>query len=271
MTHVAPPGVPLWKVRVLQALRRVPPLSSRRVRARYLRTRRAQSRARRRAEEARGSDRLSRPGLHDLDAKLERHLGDLRGGFFVEAGANDGFEQSNTYRLERLRGWRGVLVEPVPHLYREAVLERPGATVFHCALVPFGHPEDEVELQYGGLMTIVAGQRGSEQADTEYVSTAFLLGLEDPFSFRVPARPLSDLLDEAQAPEIDFMSLDVEGFEPQVLRGLDLERHAPRLLLVEAHGAAARAAVEAVLGDRYEAVEAITPQDVLYRRVARTA
>src|ERR1700675_2623345 len=69
-------------------------------------------RARRIAMEARYSDRLSRPALHELDIKLNAVIA-RDDGFFVEAGANDGYTQSNTYWLERFRGWRGLLVEPI--------------------------------------------------------------------------------------------------------------------------------------------------------------
>jgi hypothetical protein len=57
----------------------------------------------------------------------------------------------------------------------------------------------------------------------------------------------------------------VEGFEPQALRGLDLDRHAPRFVLVEIRDIAeGRARVEEVLGDRYVAVEQLSPYDMLY-------
>jgi FkbM family methyltransferase len=244
----------------------LPPLRSRRVREAYLRRQRARRRARRRAAEARGDDTLSRPALYRMDAKLDRHI-DRDGGFFVEAGANDGFEQSNTYWLERFRGWGGILVEPIPELYRETVVERPAARVFNCALVPFDHPGGTVTMHYGGLMSIVAGARGSETADREYVKPAFTLGMEDEHEVQVPARTLSSILDEVSAPEIDLLSLDVEGFEPGVLRGLDLERHAPRFVVVEVHEVSGgRARIEAILGDRYEPVEQLSPVDMLYRR-----
>jgi hypothetical protein len=75
------------------------------------------------------------------------------------------------------------------------------------------------------------------------------------------------VLDEAGAAEIDLLSLDVEGFEPQVLAGLDLELHAPRFLLIEIRDMeTGRPPVEAELGDRYEPVEAISPYDMLYAR-----
>src|SRR5215208_4978314 len=118
---------------MVNAVLGVPPFRSRRVRKALLRRRRALVRRRRRRLEARGDDRLSRPSLHGLDSALARHLPE-RGGVFVEAGAFDGYEQSNTYFLERFRGWRGVLVEPVPELYREARLNRTRSQVFNCAL-----------------------------------------------------------------------------------------------------------------------------------------
>jgi FkbM family methyltransferase len=262
----APPMPSRRRAQLTRLLFSIPPLRSARVRESYLRRQRARRRARRRAAEARGDEALSRPALYDMERKLDRRL-DRDGGFFVEAGANDGFEQSNTYWLERFRGWRGVLVEPIPELYREAVLERPRANVFNCALVPFDHPGGTVTMRYGGLMSIVAGARGSEAADREYVQPAFMLGMEDEREVDVPARTLSSILDEVAAPEIDLLSLDVEGFEPDALMGLDFDRHAPRFVVVEVHEVSGgRARIEEILGARYEAVEQLSPVDVLYGR-----
>ena len=103
------------------------------------RTWRRLDRMRRRRLEARGDYSRSSPALYDMDRRLAAHI-DLAPGFFVEAGANDGYHQSNTYRLERVHGWRGVLVEPVPSLYRAARRERPAAQVFNCALVAPADP-----------------------------------------------------------------------------------------------------------------------------------
>jgi FkbM family methyltransferase len=262
----APEGVPAWKLRLAAWLARVPIMSRSGLGQVYLRRQRARRRAARRAAEARGDLSLSQTALFELDRKLDRYIGDVRGGFFVEAGANDGFEQSNTYHLERFRSWRGLLVEPTPHLHREACIERPGSRVVRAALVGPDQHGGELQLRYGGMMTVVAESRGSVEADAAYASNGLALGLEAPMSFTAPAVMLSSLLDEMAAPPIDLMSLDVEGFEAEVLKGLDLDRHAPRYLLVEVQDDERLALLETLLADRYRYVEQLSPLDVLYAR-----
>jgi FkbM family methyltransferase len=216
--------------------------------------------------EARGDDRLSRPARSGMDVRLAALLG--RDGYFVEAGAYDGYTESNTYYLERFCGWRGLLVEPVAIMYREAVLDRPRSRVVQCALVPPEAAGKPARLWFGGKMTVTAGAQGGNERDREWAGTSLIRRERDVYPFEVPGRTLSELIDEARAPAIDLLSLDLEGYEAEALRGLDLERHAPRYLLVEAHGAEARARIEAVLRDRYVAVEDFSEWDVLYRHVS---
>jgi FkbM family methyltransferase len=263
------PGIkpqPRWKVWGARLVVAATPLRSRRVRRSFMAARARRLRARRRRRETRGDLSLSRPAMYEMDVALERHL-DLDGGFFVEAGANDGYSQSNTYWFERVRGWRGVLVEPVPDLYRLAAAERPGSHVVNCALVSREYEGDSVRMRFAGLMSLVEGAQGSPAADREHLAAAFLLGPGESYEVDVPARTLSSILDEVDAPEVDLLSLDVEGYEPQVLEGLDMDRHAPRFVLVEIRDmATGRPRVEAVLGERYRPVEALSPYDMLYAR-----
>jgi FkbM family methyltransferase len=228
--------------------------------------RRSLSRRRRRWLERRHNWSRSRPALYGLDGLLERYLG-AGHGFFVEAGACDGYFQSNTYSLERIHGWRGVLVEPVPFLARAAARDR-SAHVFNCALVERDFPADQISLHYAGGMTVVAGSHRSPNAERAWRDTVSRSVLEEPpHDFVVQARTMTSILDEVRAPRIDFLSLDVEGYEAQVLDGLDLERFRPTYVLVEvADDPERRSDVERAIGNGYETVARLTPLDVLYRR-----
>jgi FkbM family methyltransferase len=227
------------------------------IRARY-----AAARTRRRMFERLGSRHYSRPALHAMDSKLDRII-DMDGGMFVEAGGHDGYTQSNTYYLERFRGWHGVLVEPMPEMAREAELNRPGSRVFRYALVGPDDDGSSVEMEFGDLFTMV--RRGDVGAEG-WVRNGLVLGWRDHRIEAVPARSLSAILDEAGIARVDLLSLDVEGYEVQALSGLDLVRHAPTWILVEMHDLdAGRAEIGRVLGERYVEHEQLSPLDVLYR------
>jgi len=223
---------------------------------------------RRRAHELAGSARYSCPALNGLDLKLERYL-DFDGGCFVEAGANDGYTQSNTYYFEKLRGWRGLLIEPLPELCERCRAERPAARVIQAALVgpEFGAPE--IEVQFAGLMSVSNQALGDVEARRQHVEIGLRVQkLAQTYTVRTPARTLSDILAaEAESREVDLLSLDVEGAEVEALTGLDLARHAPRFICVEVRQASV---VTALLASRYECVTVLhdsgTHQDLLYRR-----
>lgn len=199
--------------------------------------------------------------LGEMDLRLAAILGKRRG-VFVEAGANDGFAQSNTAYLERHRGWSGLLIEPIPELHRRCVINRPRCKVEHAALVPLGYPSPSVEMRYCNLMSLVAGAMKSPEADAEHVRVGAEVQQVETYTVHVPARPLSDILDKHAITHVDLLSLDVEGFELQALQGLDFARHRPTHLLVEARF---RDEIDRFLASRYECVADLSHHDVLYR------
>ena len=118
-------------------------------------------------------------------------------------------------------GWKGILVEPIAKNCDLLRQHRPGSRVFQCAL---GAPE-----QRGRVRINIAG---GDDALSGLVVNA---GVTIERTEEVDLRTLDDVLAEAGNPRIDLMSIDVEGFELSVFRGLDFSRHQPALVLVEDH------------------------------------
>lgn len=151
------------------------------------------------------------------DLLVWKHFAYKRDGFFVEVGANDPENLSQTLLLER-HGWQGVLVEPQSTCCERLRSARPRSQVFQVAC---GSPGQcgMAMLQLSDAGSRLAGARASELP---------LGGLE-----QVRVMTLNQILEQTGNPRLDFVSIDVEGFELDVLRGFDLEQHKPSLLLVE--------------------------------------
>jgi FkbM family methyltransferase len=200
-------------------------------------------------------------GLNELDKKLEPYI-DFDNGTFIEAGANDGQTQSNTAYFARHRGWRGLLVEPIPELAARCRVARPESVVENCALVTSDADGQSVPMTYCGLMSVVDGGWSDPAAELAHVETGRQVQSLTTYHVDVPGRSLSALLDRHKMPHIDLLSLDVEGFEHQALEGLDLLRHRPRFILVEARF---REEIDGLLLPHYEAIAQLSHHDVLYR------
>lgn len=175
-------------------------------------------------------------GLNGLDQKLELFL-DFDNGYFVELGANDGVNQSNTFYFEQSRGWKGVLIEPVLHNFIKCKAARSPENFFQCAAcVGFDYKEETLRLHYSNLMTTPAGI-STDCPDPEAQARGgyqYIPAHERDIVIHAPARTLQSILLEAQAPRvIDLLSLDVEGGEMEVLKGIDHSRFQFRFLLVE--------------------------------------
>jgi len=181
--------------------------------------------------EALGSDRFSRPALNGMESILMPFL-PHSGGVFIECGANDGYTQSNTYYLSRFRNWRGVLIEPIPALWEICRKIRPEAHVLNCALG--ATDSGSVTLIYSDLMTTTTDGFASEQDALDFAgSNRKYVRHEGHYKIEMPLRTISSILDELAIPEVDLFSLDVEGYELEVLRGLDTDRHSINFILVE--------------------------------------
>lgn len=150
-------------------------------------------------------------------------------GTCVEVGANNGVDGSATLHFEEA-GWTCVLVEPIPSLCRE-IQKRRKAKVFECAA---SSEEGEAVLQVGigSPLAHAVSALGGKSARHIRKRHGF-----DTQAITIRTRTLDSILEEAGvAPGIDFISIDVEGHELELLKGFTLDRWRPKILIIEDNG-----------------------------------
>lgn len=141
-------------------------------------------------------------------------------GFFLDVGTNMPVVLNQTYELEQA-GWSGLLFEPQPELEAEIRASRR-ATLYQIACGPPERNDSRMRLHLlGGQSSLRPGTTAHRD---EYRETV-----------EVPVRTLDSVLEAEGVDKVDFVSIDVEGFELDVLRGFSLSRYRPDLILIEDH------------------------------------
>ena len=153
-----------------------------------------------------------------LSLKLEQLL-NKDNGFFIELGAHDGLTQSNTAYFEFHRNWKGILIEPSYNKYLECVNNRKNSIVLNYACISNDYSEKYVKGDFNGsCMSSVNGKR-----------------LNNNMNIEVEAITLEKVLDlhSNKNTTIDLLSLDTEGYELNILKGLNLTKYRPKMMIIE--------------------------------------
>ncbi|HEY6257451.1 MAG TPA: FkbM family methyltransferase [Xanthobacteraceae bacterium] len=149
----------------------------------------------------------------------EEFFGRAARGFFVDVGANDPQDGSQTWHLEQL-GWDGVLVEPQRDL-AERSRQRRRAKVYAVACSSPANAGKTMTLNLAGIQSSLN-------------PSFFVPDMRPGGVCEVPVMTLDQILTDAKAPvPLDLVSIDVESHEIEVLSGFDLARWRPRLILIE--------------------------------------
>jgi FkbM family methyltransferase len=176
---------------------------------------------------------------HGEDILLDHIFQGCTKGLFVEVGCIDGVRFSNTLTFEE-RGWKGLCVEAHVGFVEALRRNRPGSIVEHCAA---GDTDEEEVTFYanfrGSLSSLDRTQEGRFRAFGRYFG-----GFTEQ---KVRKRRLDTVLAGHGMERFDLLSLDIEGSEEEAIRGFDLERHRPRVMVIEVDGKRQEAALDRLI------------------------
>lgn len=159
------------------------------------------------------------------DAFVLHVLGEDAGGFFCDFGATNGVTLSNSHMLEKHHGWTGICAEPARSWHGELKSNRPGAKIeTDCVWSESGQTLTFSEARSKELSTITAYEGSDDHAHRRK-------GAE---TYDVTTISLTDMLERHEAPsDFDYLSIDTEGSELDILAAHDFARFAPKVITVE--------------------------------------
>jgi FkbM family methyltransferase len=151
-------------------------------------------------------------------------FGFKRNGVFIEAGACDGILNSNTFLLEKNYEWTGLLVEPIKEYYLQLEQNRD-VIISNVALSQVNNQQLDFLITPSKDLSTIKG----------YEDNDFHSGNRKNYNItKVPTKTLDQLIVEnLQNIEIDFLSLDTEGSEFDIIKSLDLLKHRINVICVE--------------------------------------
>lgn len=157
------------------------------------------------------------------DVLLSRLFAAARPGFYIDVGANDPAHDSVTRHFYEM-GWRGVNVEPGP-IYKKLAAERPRDANLNVAVSNRSGSLTFYEFPAaGGFSTLCQAEADRHRRERGF----------ECLEHQVPVTTLAAICEQYAMQPIDFLSIDVEGHERQVLEGADWSRWRPTAVVIEA-------------------------------------
>lgn len=165
------------------------------------------------------------------DLLLNAFFDDSEVGFYVDVGANHPVHESVT-KLFYDKGWRGMNLEPTPRLYELLRLTRPRDLNVQVGVSDKPGSLKFREYPHGDGLSTFATEM---QQNYEQANGFFNFFTSDYLEYEVPVKTLAELFKEYKVTTIDFMKVDIEGYEYEALAGNDWKTYRPKVLCIEAN------------------------------------
>ena len=174
-------------------------------------------------------------GQYGEDRILEMFFRNQKEGFVVDVGAADGEDNSNSLMLLKRPDWRGILIEPEPKQFsilNERYARNLNVRCVNCAI---SNSEDVSGMLWCGGQGSTLNHEWKDRCEKDY-------GTVYDKTVQVDILTLGGLLHTAEMvadppiDSIDFLSIDCEGMDYDVLQSLDFDKWQPRLICIEGRG-----------------------------------
>jgi FkbM family methyltransferase len=142
-------------------------------------------------------------------------------GVFVDIGANDGVTLSNTYCLEKL-GWKGLAVEPIPSVFEKLKSSRNCSTLRGCVGEKPGKAKFRSISGYSEMLSGIVNEYDVSHEERIHREIKEKGGYYE--DIEIDRFQLGDLLQEHGLTTIHYLSIDVEGAELSILKGIDFDK-----------------------------------------------
>lgn len=166
-------------------------------------------------------------GQFETDRYIKKYFPDDYTGSCIEVGAAHGIVSSNTLYFEK-KGWKCLCIEPNPNLYRQLVKNRKFCVNYAVSDIN----RDDVYFHIFVLPNKDETAISSLSFDNRLLKSHQII---NDYRIKVKVRTLDYILEETKFfdGKLDFISIDTEGTELDVIKGLNLEKYRPKLLVVE--------------------------------------
>jgi FkbM family methyltransferase len=160
----------------------------------------------------------------------EKFFVNKRDGIFLDIGANDGITFSNTYFFEKQMGWKGICVEPNPDIFKELVKVRD-ATCLNAA----------ISNQIGSATFLKIDGPNMLSGLVDFYHEDHLRWVQDELKqhgykreeIQVQCYKINELLDSHGIKKVDYMSIDTEGGEFNIIETIDFKKISIDVISIE--------------------------------------
>ena len=146
-----------------------------------------------------------------------------KNGFYVDVGAHDGVSLNNTLYFEKNNNWRGINIEPIKKVFDNLVINRPNNINLNCAVC---NNDGETDFLCNiGYTEMISGIKDNfdirhlhrlQRENIQYGSITEVI--------KVETKKLETILHENDISHINYLSIDVEGAEFEVIKSINFDK-----------------------------------------------